>query len=928
MAVRTTAGSALASRRVTAVAAGSNFSLALCSDDTVAGWGANSMGQLGIPASSFEPMPVAANRKTGGLANRRVKSISAGRNHAVALCYPDSIATPEGAVVVWGQGAGATPVHVQNLQGKTTLKGDLKYVTEVAGADGFNLAFYSDGTAATWQGTGQPVFMHAGLDPADAPTNRLHGAWTAAISQGAFGAHKIILTALPTLARPVPNTATYGLVSFALNLDLPGRNDILERGVLLRKVSDPVALRLENVDGFMVRKKTIPGASGTVSWDDLTPNIRYEFIAYASTNTGTVYSDYGEFRSPSGRPQFDEAPVAVAATPTGGELLVRVASDGGLPLTDKRFIVSLAGENREPTRGQAGVIDLPAQTSAVYSAPYFWTAVSGLQPATVYACVAMAENAAGITYSPYGTFTTAVSGHTWNSGGYWTTLTLPDVTIAAGSVLNYSLGRAPELGRNFTIVNNTGVKPIAGTFSNVANGATVTMTFEGRSYEYVAWYHGGDGNDLVFLWKKSDAFGWGNNTYGQAGPGASALTEPVVFYEQSDVLANPTAVQMARGEEHSVLLLSNGHVMTAGRNDRSQLGNLLDVTSAVAVAAGGSHTLLLGQSGGVSAFGANDKGQLGNGGTTDSALPVSAGAASVLFGKVVISISAGHAHSMAATADGLVAVWGDNSHGQLGLGTGATAAVHAPVFIGGDSFLGKKVKAVSAGKFHSLALCTDGTVFAWGENSEGQAGVAEPAAPIYAPVKLPGNYVAIAAGGAHSLALHFGGGVLAWGRNLEGQLGNGTTTGVWSPEPNGLDSVATISAGLAHSTALLRNGKLLTWGRNDSGELGRTGISSIPAEVSRNSALAGVGVSSISQGSSSAHSSVVGGPSPAVIQPVFSAVTPTTADLGGTVSSNAGQTILARGVAVAKTSQDDTPMVGEDNVMDFSTSGGMGAFTV
>ncbi len=92
---------------------------------------------------------------------------------------------------------------------------------------------------------------------------------------------------------------------------------------------------------------------------------------------------------------------------------------------------------------------------------------------------------------------------------------------------------------------------------------------------------------------------------------------------------------------------------------------------------------------------------------------------------------------------------------------------------------------VSAGKWHSLALGSDGYVYAWGSNQHGQLGnntatnssvpvrVRDPASPTDPNKGL--KAIQVSAGDDHSLALDSNGYAYAWGENIYGQLGDGTT---------------------------------------------------------------------------------------------------------------------------------------------------------
>uniref|UniRef100_A0A8D0L737 Uncharacterized protein n=1 Tax=Sphenodon punctatus TaxID=8508 RepID=A0A8D0L737_SPHPU len=92
-----------------------------------------------------------------------------------------------------------------------------------------------------------------------------------------------------------------------------------------------------------------------------------------------------------------------------------------------------------------------------------------------------------------------------------------------------------------------------------------------------------------------------------------------------------------------------------------------------------------------------------------------------------------------------------------------------------------RVIQVTCGHYHSLALAQDGRVFSWGQNSHGQLGIGKEFSSVAAPqciASLDGIPVAqVATGGAHSFALSLSGAVYGWGRNnnTSGQLGLGHT---------------------------------------------------------------------------------------------------------------------------------------------------------
>ncbi|AKQ67601.1 BNR repeat domain protein [Myxococcus hansupus] len=137
-----------------------------------------------------------------------------------------------------------------------------------------------------------------------------------------------------------------------------------------------------------------------------------------------------------------------------------------------------------------------------------------------------------------------------------------------------------------------------------------------------------------------------------------------------------------------------------------------------------------------------------------------------------------------------------------------------------------EVTRVAAGAYHSVALRSDGEVWAWGRNSDGQLGrgavSATPEASPH-PVALPGPMTAVAAGAGHSLAIDALGHVWAWGRNNRGQAGSALTGGpVLTPVQVTLPAPAvSIAARADYSLAVDANGDVWAWGQNIDGELGQ-----------------------------------------------------------------------------------------------------------
>jgi hypothetical protein len=206
------------------------------------------------------------------------------------------------------------------------------------------------------------------------------------------------------------------------------------------------------------------------------------------------------------------------------------------------------------------------------------------------------------------------------------------------------------------------------------------------------------------------------------------------------------------------------------------------------------------------------------------------GRTAAIFRSGVVAVCGGIGHSVALDSNGRVWAWGRNAEGQLGDGSTTDSSVPVPV-----SNI-SRVLAIAGSGGHSLALDSNGRVWAWGQNREGQLGdgsTTDSSVPVQ--VSNLWGVIAIAGGGGHSLALDSNGKVWAWGDNWFGQLGDGSTTDSSVPvQVSNLWGVIAIAGGGGHSLALEPNGKVWAWGSNTFGELGNgnTTDSSVPILVS------------------------------------------------------------------------------------------------
>jgi alpha-tubulin suppressor-like RCC1 family protein len=208
----------------------------------------------------------------------------------------------------------------------------------------------------------------------------------------------------------------------------------------------------------------------------------------------------------------------------------------------------------------------------------------------------------------------------------------------------------------------------------------------------------------------------------------------------------------------------------------------------------------------------NGFGQLGNGTYTSSSTPVQA---SSLTG--VIAIANWSDYTLALKSDGTVWGFGTDYSGELGDGATNT---NRPTRVQTSGLT--NVTSITNGWIHSLAVKSNGTLWAWGRNLNGQLGDGT-TWNRSTPVQVSGltSVIAAAGGENHSLALKSDGTVWAWGDNSRGELGDGTTTGRLTPvQVSGLMNIVAIAAGVNYSVAVSNDGIVYGWGANNVGQLG------------------------------------------------------------------------------------------------------------
>jgi alpha-tubulin suppressor-like RCC1 family protein len=245
------------------------------------------------------------------------------------------------------------------------------------------------------------------------------------------------------------------------------------------------------------------------------------------------------------------------------------------------------------------------------------------------------------------------------------------------------------------------------------------------------------------------------------------------------------------------------------------------------VSSGAAHSLALDINGKAWGWGNNGSGRVGNNNTVLQSLPVSVHQGALTFTQ----ISAGSAHSLAIDTNGEIWAWGDGGSGRLGINAvvprSIPTVVYQPLMI--------SYTKISAGHDYSLALDSLGQAWAWGANNAGKLGN-NSIVSVSAPVTVDQGtltFTQISAGNSHSMALDSLGQAWAWG--IATRLGNGDDVNDRSVPVSvhqGALTFTQIAAGANHCLALDTNGQVWGWGTNNTAQLGNNSIVSTSVPVS------------------------------------------------------------------------------------------------
>ena len=334
---------------------------------------------------------------------------------------------------------------------------------------------------------------------------------------------------------------------------------------------------------------------------------------------------------------------------------------------------------------------------------------------------------------------------------------------------------------------------------------------------------------------------WGFNEDGQLGQGALAegatkTNAPRVSVFDAGRALAPTFRKMSANANHACAVSIARTLVCWGTGNGALGASEPEVIASLAsssiadVATGMYHTCALDVAGFIRCGGENQTGQLGDGTTSPSPTPVPI-ASALRFS----SVSAGKLHSCAFPRNAtLPYCWGDNSEGQLGIGSTDDTLAALPV-VSGVTF---DTLSLVSGAMHSCALSTAGAAYCWGSDAYGQLGRGAVGGRATAPTAVSGGltFAKLFAGEYHTCGLTSTGEAHCWGRNISGQLGTGVAgAAVAAPTAvTGGLSFRALSLGELHSCGILAGadgvrgttatpGTVYCWGDSEYGQAG-TGV--------------------------------------------------------------------------------------------------------
>ena len=415
-----------------------------------------------------------------------------------------------------------------------------------------------------------------------------------------------------------------------------------------------------------------------------------------------------------------------------------------------------------------------------------------------------------------------------------TFLTLGDTTRLTATVRDENGNPIEDATVNWSSSDdNTATVSSTGLVTSVEGGtATITATSDDvhidSSVRISVWSSISTKWDLYTCGTNSDglAYCWGYDSNGRLGDGMGSGNR----LTPSSVLGEHVWSTMSAAQYHTCGATGSSALYCWGKNESGRLGDgtTADRTtptqigtdqSWTTVSAGYDHTCAVTTSGVGYCWGDNTYGKLG----TDDLPSVDQLSPTAVSGSYSWkSISAGESFSCGVTTAAEGYCWGQNSYGQLGIGTRSNLDVitAVPTLVNGSH----SWKVISVGQSQACGITNSGEAYCWGRNDYGQVGDGTTEHGT-APTLVSGGHTwqSISAGVSHTCAVTASGDAYCWGSGSNSRLGTGGPSFSGHPTPNlvsGSHSWSSISAGWRNTCGLTTSGEAYCWGDNTRGQIG------------------------------------------------------------------------------------------------------------
>jgi alpha-tubulin suppressor-like RCC1 family protein len=318
-------------------------------------------------------------------------------------------------------------------------------------------------------------------------------------------------------------------------------------------------------------------------------------------------------------------------------------------------------------------------------------------------------------------------------------------------------------------------------------------------------------------------YAWGSNASGQIGDNTIATRNT----PRQEFTSSTNWKQVSNGNSFTVAIKTDGTLWVWGSNSNGQIGDNTIATRSTPrqeftsstnwkqVSSGEQHTVAIKTDGTLWSWGTNTSGQIGDNTTASRSTPRQEFTSSTNWKQV----SGGGYHTAAIKNNGTLWVWGFNTNGQIGDNTIATRNTPRQEFTSSTNW-----KQVTCCRFHTAAIKTDGTLWLWGGNSDGQLGDNTNISRSTPRQEFTSstNWKQVSGGRLHIAAIKTDGTLWLWGGNSNGQIGDNTTASRSTPRQEFTSSTnwKQVSGGRLHTAAIKTDGTLWLWGSNAQSQIG------------------------------------------------------------------------------------------------------------